>query len=132
MLYDFVSALNVFSHLPNPIETLKEWRSLIKPRGYIFLETGHSSHLTADVHHKPYYLPDHLSFANQEIVERILDQVGFQVKKTCIYRHTVFPELRIMDTIKQVVKFAIRRPNHLFALFPKYPRRDMYILAVKR
>jgi SAM-dependent methyltransferase len=128
--YDYISALNVFSHLPNPIENLSEWKSLLKPGGSFLLETGHSSHLDAKDHHKPYQLPDHLSFANQQIVEGILERIGFQVVQTRIYRHTsLFPELTVPRVGKELAKFILGKNHRLFRFFPAEPNRDMFILA---
>ncbi|WP_218934150.1 class I SAM-dependent methyltransferase [Rosistilla ulvae] len=127
--YDIVSALNVFSHLPDPIETLRDWGQLIRPGGLLFLETGHSSHLKPVDHHKPYYVPDHLSFANRGIVESILAKIGFRVCKTKIYRHSVFLPLSWKATLREGGKLVLRRPNRFREMFPKQPKRDMFILA---
>lgn len=129
--FDYLSLLNVYSHLPDPPVILQEWARTLVPGGYLFLETGHSCHLAPVDHHKPYYLPDHLSFANQSIVEDILRKLGFKIIKTRLYRHTVFPELSVKRVIREGAKFLLRRPNRLSALFPKAPKRDMYILAQK-
>lgn len=127
--YDYVSLLNVFSHLPNPRETIACWSRLIREGGCLILETGHSCHLPAEQHHKPYYLPDHLSFANREIVEGILTSIGFEVIRTRIYRHTVFPNLTPGRIAREAIKCLLQRPNSLRAFFPPQPRRDMFILA---
>ena len=127
--YDVVSLLNVFSHLPDPVATLGQWRALVASGGHLLLETGHSAHLPSADHHKPYDLPDHLSFANREIVEGILTRVGFRVKKTMIYRHTVFPQLRIERVIRESLRYALRRKSQLRAMFPREPNRDMFVLA---
>jgi SAM-dependent methyltransferase len=127
--YDYISALNVFSHLPDPVEAIGEWKKLLKPGGSLLLETGHSSHLKPRDHHKPYYLPDHLSFANKAIVSSILSRVGFRVLKTKIYRHTVFPEFNFSRAAKETVKNALGRPNRMREYLPRQPNRDMFILA---
>ncbi len=126
--YDCLSLLNVYSHLPGPVETLSEWKSLIDQGGYLLLETGHSCHLSPDDHHKPFYLPDHLSFANQEIVESILVRIGFRILKTKIYRHTVFAPLSAKAVVKEALKLVLGRKSRLSELFPRYPDRDMFIL----
>ena len=38
--YDYVSMLNVYSHLPDPVGTIGELRRLLKPRGELLLQTG--------------------------------------------------------------------------------------------
>ena len=127
--YDYLSMLNVYSHLPNPIETIGNWKKLLKPGGTLFLETGHSSHLSARDHHKPYYLPDHLSFGNEALVRRVLKQTGFEVLAVKRYRHTVFPPLRLRRLAKESIKLLLRRPNQVRLLLPREPRRDMFVKA---
>lgn len=127
--YDYVAMLNVFSHLPDPVEAFAAWKKLIKPGGFLFIETGHSAHLTPEEHHKPYYLPDHLSFANQQIVTDILTRIGFAITKVKIYRHTVFPPFHSGRAAKEFVKRMLGRPNRYKDYFPTQPNRDMFILA---
>jgi SAM-dependent methyltransferase len=126
--YDFISLLNVYSHLPNPVVTLKKWKQLLKSSGEILLETGHSSHLNSKDHHKPYYLPDHLSFANEEIIKSILSRQGFNIIKVKLYRHTQFPERKVIPLLKELIKLILGRSS-LKNIFPVSPNRDMYIRA---
>ena len=121
--------LNVFSHLPDPVESLTAWKRFVKPGGFIFLETGHSAHLSPKDHHKPYYLPDHLSFGNQQIVSDILKRIGFEPTMTRIYRHTVFPAFKPIRAAKEAVKRLLGRPNRYKDYCPRQPNRDMFILA---
>jgi SAM-dependent methyltransferase len=127
--YDFISLLNVYSHLPNPIEFLHNLKRILNPGGEIFLETGHSSHLPAKLHHKPYYAPDHLSFANQEIVENILKRNGFEILQTKIYRHEQFPEITEVKRIVRQLANIVLNKGGWSNLFPKQPDRDMFIRA---
>ena len=127
--YDVLSLLNVFSHLPDPLETLEQWNSLIVPGGHLLLETGHSSHLSPADHHKPYYLPDHLCFANRNIMEQILGRLGFRILNVKIYRHTVFPPVTLRAIARESIKRILGQPSRLSDLFPREPNRDMFILA---
>jgi SAM-dependent methyltransferase len=127
--YDGISMLNVFSHLPDPRQLMGRWLRLLKPGGSLFLETGHSCHLPSRLHHRPYYLPDHLSFANRPIVEQLLRDLGLEIERTRIYRHTVFPELTARTLLDETLKRLRGRPNQLAALFPRHPKRDMFVHA---
>lgn len=129
--YDFISALNVFSHLPNPIKTLKSWKKLIKEDGELFIETGHSSHLPPKYHNKPYYLPDHLSFANKDLLVQMLEKIGFHIINVEIYRGIYYREINFTNITKEMVKFILRRPNSFHSFFPKYQHGDMFIRAKK-
>lgn len=127
--FDLISLLNVYSHLPNPIEALMRWRKLLKSDGELFLETGDSAHLPSQDHHKPFYLPDHLSFASEKIVLEILNKVGFKVISVKKYRHPSFPEPNTRTVARAAIGW-VREGGKPFAnLFPKYPDRDMWIRA---
>lgn len=102
--YDYISILNVYSHLPDPLKTISEWKNLLMPGGQLILETGDTADLTVDLHPKPFYLPDHLSFASEKIVTNILEKSGFEVMG--VYK---YPEVRQtpMAIIREVLKALI-------------------------
>lgn len=128
--FDFISLLNVYSHLPNPVEYLTKVKDILTPHGELFLETGHSSHLPPKRHHKPYYAPDHLSFANKKIIENILERIGFRIIKTKIYRH---PQIVMKVSMKWFLILCFKLLTKKLSwrvLFP-HPHGDMYIRAKK-
>lgn len=77
--YDYISMLNVYSHLPDPPAIIDEWKKLLLPGGQLILETGETADLSCEQHPQPFYLPDHLSFASEKIVANILERTGFDV-----------------------------------------------------
>jgi SAM-dependent methyltransferase len=127
--FNFISLLNVYSHLPDPVKTLTEWKELLYPGGELFIETGHSCHLPKNLHHRPYYLPDHLSFASKEILLSILNRIGFEVKEVKIYRGEMYPD-NLLDFIKYLGINICRKNINMQNLVPKEPDRDMFIRAV--
>lgn len=102
--YDYISILNVYSHLPDPPKIIGEWKSLLLPGGQLILETGDTADLTVEQHPKPFYLPDHLSFASEKIVANILKKSGFEVLG--VYK---YPEVRetTMAIFREVLKALI-------------------------
>jgi SAM-dependent methyltransferase len=126
--YDNISILNVFSHLPDPVEMLSLLKNLLKPGGLLFLETGHSAHLSASYQPKPYDLPDHLSFANRQIVEDILMHVNLQPMATKLYSFASH-NLNFMRFTKEALKCMIGRRNRFREYFSKNCALDMFILA---
>ena len=66
--FNFISILNVYSHIYNPVEFIKKLHSLLAPNGEIFIETSDTVRLSAKNHYKPFHLPDHLSFASEKII----------------------------------------------------------------
>lgn len=124
--YDFISLLNVYSHLPNPVEELSNWKHLLKPRGELILETGDTAELESKDHYRPFNLPDHLSFASEKIVVNILENIGFSVLDIKKY-----PPLYMNPSVitKEVIKiFWPSKQSHLKYILNRCPT-DMYIRA---
>jgi SAM-dependent methyltransferase len=132
--YDVVSLLNVYSHLPNPPEFLFLCKRLIKPGGELLLETGDTADLPSEEHYRPFYLPDHLSFASEQIVSDILQRCGFQI--VSLRKYPAFPfKCSASRWLKEVVKCVWPgKQSQLGELSGKYRRSrkyvtDMYIRA---
>jgi SAM-dependent methyltransferase len=124
--YDTISILNVYSHLPDPVEAFTNWYNLLNPGGELIIETGDSAHLTYSEHHKPFYLPDHLSFANEEIITSILNRTGYKVIELKKYRyHMGFPA-----TVKDTILYLLGKNKYLFSTYTKRPS-NMWIRARK-
>lgn len=130
--YNVISALNVFSHLPNPVETIKDWSKLLYPKGELLIETGDTSKLLVKIHPKPYYLPDHLSFASKDIVVEILKRCNFEIISINYFRSSVYPILNINNLIKETYLTIITRSlKNRYNFFPSNPNIDMWIRARK-
>lgn len=130
--YDYWSLLNVYSHLPDPVQVLEDWKRLLKPRGEIVLQTGDSADLPWEHHHRPYRLPDHLHFATERIVCDILQRIGFDIVKVCKYRLAKYPRPTPIQLAKATAR--IFRPGmkaNFGVMFhpPIRPDRDMYVRA---
>jgi len=128
--YNVISALNVFSHLPNPVETINEWAKLLYPKGELLIETGDTAKLLAKIHPKPYFLPDHLSFATKDIVVEILKRCNFEIISINYFRSSVYPILSINNFIKETYLGIITRSfKNRYNFFPSNPNIDMWIRA---
>jgi SAM-dependent methyltransferase len=104
---DGLSILNVYSHLPDPARALSEWRRWLRPGGLLVIQTGDSCHLPYRYHHKPFDLPDHLSFTSERLLRALLQRIGFRVTRCTKLRHGGYRSWE----------------------FWKHPRRDMWMLA---
>jgi len=126
--YDVISMLNVYSHLPNPPEFFSQLKKNLNRGGELILETGDSSHLTALDHYRPFYLPDHLSFASEEIVVNILENLGFEIVKIKKYPYLKFNLVKIFkEFLKAVLPNYRSKLKYYFS--KKYSNTDMFIRA---
>ena len=126
--YDFISLLNVYSHLPNPPKAIAAWARLLNAGGSLLLETGDTADMPSDSHPTPYYLPDHLSFASESIVRGVLEKAGFEILKVQKYpevRET--PAALIRETLKLLVPGKHSRIMRVIKR--EMLHMDMYVLA---
>lgn len=126
--YDFISMLNVYSHLPDPPKIIGEWTKLLLPGGQLILETGDTADMPSEQHPRPFYLPDHLSFGSEKIVVNILEKTGFDVLG--VYK---YPEVREtpLAIFREVLKAMIPgKRSKLWRLIKgDLKRMDMYVHA---
>jgi SAM-dependent methyltransferase len=103
---DFVSTVDVFSHIPHFDRFLEDVKTVLNPLGEIFVETGN----LADLAHRSEFpgelgLPDHLVFAGERHLCGYLERAGFEILRV---------ERQRIDgashSLKNVVKKLIGRP----------------------
>lgn len=74
-----ISLLNVFSHIPEPRDFIRQCVKRLSPGGELLLETGDTADLPPEHNPQPFYLPDHLVFANEAIVRQLLTDAQLHV-----------------------------------------------------
>ena len=98
----------------------------MNPDGELLIETGDSAELPADDHHRPFYLPDHLSFGSERILCEVLEKSGYELIEI---RKYPFIKWSLDRLIKETAKvFLPRWKTNLKYLFKRYDI-DMYIRA---
>jgi hypothetical protein len=106
---DFVSIVDVFSHVPQFHEFLRDVRSALTPQGEIFVETGNLADLRVRAQFPGELgLPDHLVFAGEAQLCGFLDRAGFELVR--IERQRIDG---LVHLAKNVVKKALGRPVKL-------------------
>lgn len=122
--YDFVSLINVFSHIPDFHHFLDDIKKILKPSGEFFLETGNIGDIS-NVKEVPteLHLPDHLVFAGEKTIERFLKNTGFSIVAIKYKRKDT-----ITNLLKNIVKKILGRKVTL-ALPYSSPFRTMFIRA---
>jgi len=127
--YDAVSILDVYSHLFDPPAFLSSLTRLLNPSGELILQTGDSARFSSEEHPKPFCLPDHLSFASEEIVVSILRRINFEIISIKKYPY-FYREPKII--IKELAKLIVPKYNSNFKYYlkwKKYSGMNMYIRA---
>jgi 2-polyprenyl-3-methyl-5-hydroxy-6-metoxy-1,4-benzoquinol methylase len=106
-LYDVISMVNVFSHIPDFRRFLSDLSCHLAPGGELLIETGNGGDLTdACQYPDRLYLPDHLVFAGVEHIHRFLDESGFSVIGMRQYRSSG----GFVSSAKSLAKRLLRRP----------------------
>jgi SAM-dependent methyltransferase len=124
--YDFVSVINVFSHVPDFRAFLNDVKAALILGGEVFIETGDIGKLThAGQVPSEWDLPDHLVFASEHNLISYLQSSGFEVVKI---------EKRRVDGFvtfgKNVVKKMIGRHVSLGLPYAS-PYRTMLVRAIR-
>lgn len=136
--YDAISLLNVYSHLPDPPVFLMTIKNLLNRKGEVIIETGDTAELNAEDHYRPFYLPNHVSFASEKIVTSILRRLGFRILeiKKYPYPNLKVPHFSFKQTLKELPKLLLPRYHsaipeylHYFRYKRLYSQTDMYIRA---
>jgi SAM-dependent methyltransferase len=105
----FVSSVNVFSHIPNFGEFLRDVKNVLEPRGEVFIETGNLADLnTRNEFPGELGLPDHLVFAGESQLCGYLERAGFEIIRVEKLRDDGLENLA-----KNIVKKIIGRPSTL-------------------
>jgi 2-polyprenyl-3-methyl-5-hydroxy-6-metoxy-1,4-benzoquinol methylase len=122
--YDFVSLIDVFSHIPDFGGFLEDTKKLLNPGGEIFLKTGNAAELDSrEQFPGPLTLPDHLVFAGERHLSRYLRDAGYSVLHV---RRERLDGVRY--SLRNVAKWLLRKPVRLSIPYTS-PTRVLYIRA---
>lgn len=128
--YEFISLMNVYSHLPDPPAFLRTLRAMLVDGGKFLIQTGDTANLTAEEHYRPFHLPDHLSFASESIVTGILERSGFKV---VAIRKYPYMKLGPIELAEELAKIALPKKKTRLFDYARYGEKwsatNMYILA---
>ena len=77
--FDIITAIEVLEHVEDPINVLREIRSLMKPGGLFFFTTGNAMPYRKNLLNWAYFLPDvHISLFESKTMEIALEKAGFR------------------------------------------------------
>ena len=77
--FDFITMWSVLAHLPRPIDTLSELRSLLKPNGALLVFTVNANSLLMKRDHQKWngYTRNHLAFYSPDTANELFKRCGF-------------------------------------------------------
>lgn len=106
---DVISMMDIFSHVPDFRGLLRVASSNLRKNGYLVLETGN----LADLDHRDECpgelgLPDHLAFAGEAHIRRLLSETGFEIESLVRIRID-----GVLETLKNIAKVALGRPARI-------------------
>lgn len=127
--YDVISLLNVYSHLPDPESFMVSLTKIMDRNKELVLETGDTTRLSPRDFPRPMDLPDHLSFASEDIVKGILERIGFEIISIKKYPFMDFDLNRIVREFIKVVVPGYKSNIRYFLKRRVYAQTDMYIRA---
>ncbi len=80
--WDFITAIEVLEHIPNPLEILRRMRSLLKPGGKVFFTTGNAKPWRGKLDAWAYTsVPDvHISFFEPKTLALALKKTEFNAE----------------------------------------------------
>lgn len=93
------------------------------------IQTGNVANLTPKDIMKPLGLPDHLSFATEDVLIQILERHGFQIVSTHKFQTLLITPLQILKEIAKV--FIPNKSSYLkyYLNYEKYKNANIYVRA---
>ncbi len=107
--FTHVSLLNVFSHLPDPIDFLAQCRDLLEPGGELLIQTGNGGDIERRDFPGELWFPDHLTFASRKTLGVVIDKLGMTTTSLTDYH---YPALTPVNVAKDLAKRLLRRGRY--------------------
>lgn len=109
--YDVVAMFDTFEHCYNLKRSLENCRKLLKPNGFLILETGNAGCKSVQKYgiENWYYINyfEHFLTASASNIAKILEKSGFKVKKMIYKKHKGMQEQKVSKSWKDYAKKAV-------------------------
>jgi len=127
--YTHVSLVNVFSHLPDPVEFLAEIKSVMEHGCQLVLVTGNGGDIERQDFPGSLYLPDHLSFVGECHLKSILQKVGYHIRVLKAYKNALAYDNCLVGLMKNIGRLALKRPWVPLFVPESSPFRSLWVRA---
>ena len=87
--------------MPDPRKFIKQLKTRIKQNGYLILVTGNGGDICASDYPDNFFFPDHLVFAGEEHIHKLLSENGFTIIDERKYK-SFLPEIFIIKFAKAI------------------------------
>lgn len=113
--FDVITAIEVLEHVEDPLKTLKEIRSLLKPGGLFFYTTGNAFPYRNNLLNWRYFIPEiHISLYESESLMIALGKTGFRCENVYDLRYG-WSDIYRFKALKTI---GIRRKNIYERMLP--------------
>ena len=127
--YNVITAIEVFEHIENPVDTLKQIKKLLKPGGLLFYTTGNSKPYRNKLDKWSYIIPEiHISMFEPSTLEMAINKAGLTAEnpsldtnlwepiiKYKVLKNLGFKSRSLMESMIPVKPFS-RIINHFYGI----------------
>jgi SAM-dependent methyltransferase len=114
--FDIAASYHVIEHVPSPRAELRELRRIIRPGGWLVMETPNIANLWYKLLGARWrqFIPDHIYFFTPQTLTRLCEENGFEVNELCSVGKTMSvrlfinrlgryhkPTARILETVSK-------------------------------
>lgn len=113
--FDIVTAIEVLEHVEDPLNVLREIRSMLKPNGLFFYTTGNAFPHRKKILNWRYFIPEiHISLYEPETLAVALKKTAFRVGNSC-HLHNGWSDILRFKVLKTL---GVRKRNTLERMAP--------------
>jgi len=108
--FDIILLMDVIEHIPDANALIKTLYNLLKPRGYLIIETGNINSLNSKIcKHKWAYFGsyEHISFYNPPSISYLLKKNGFRILRIQKISHHGAFLINGIYMLKNIMKFIV-------------------------
>ncbi len=118
--FEYISLINVFSHLPDPVEFISDLNKKLIPNGKLLIVTGNAADIAPEDYPDSFNFPDHLVFAGERHMSEIMEKAGFDIIRIKKYKSFI-PENILVKFINKLISHS--------PIIKKGPFRSLWVLA---